>query len=48
MKGIVFAEFLQMVEIGFGSETVEQTIDGPSLSTGGGYTSVGTHYGEGV
>ncbi len=43
MKGIVFTEFLEMVETGFGPETVDQIIDGSSLSTGGAYTSVGTY-----
>ncbi len=42
MKGILFTEFLEMVEADFGPETVEQIIDA-SLSTLGAYTSVGTY-----
>lgn len=30
MKGIIFTEFLEMVEADFGPETVEQIIEHPS------------------
>ncbi|MGB2426548.1 MAG: heme NO-binding domain-containing protein [Alteromonas sp.] len=45
MKGIVFAEFNDMVEEMFGDDMLEDIIDENSanLSTGGAYTSVGTY-----
>ncbi len=43
MKGIVFTEFLEMVEGTFGPETADGIIEASSLSTGGAYTSVGTY-----
>lgn len=44
MKGIVFTEFLEMVEQEFGPVVVEEIIDSSvNLSTGGAYTSVGTY-----
>jgi hypothetical protein len=43
MKGMIFTEFLEMVESGYGPETVERIIDASSLSTRGAYTSVGTY-----
>ncbi len=43
MKGIVFTEFLKMVERSFGAETVECIIVEANLSSGGAYTSVGTY-----
>ncbi|MFT4982342.1 MAG: hypothetical protein ACI9UR_002213, partial [Bacteroidia bacterium] len=41
MKGIVFTEFLELVEDKFGLEVVNQIIDGCELETDGVYTSVG-------
>ncbi|WP_066758991.1 heme NO-binding domain-containing protein [Crocinitomix algicola] len=43
MKGIVFSEFLELVEDKFGLETVEQIIKECDLATGGSYTSIGTY-----
>ncbi len=43
MKGIVFTEFLEMVEATFGAEVVEQIIDASDLPSGGAYTAVGTY-----
>ncbi len=43
MKGIVFTEFLELVEDKFGLEVVNQIIDGCELDTDGVYTSVGTY-----
>lgn len=45
MKGIVFTEFLDMVDDRFGFEVSEQIIEQSkkSLSTGGAYSSIGTY-----
>ena len=43
MKGIVFTEFLDMVEDKFGLETVDQIINNSDLQSNGVYTSVGTY-----
>lgn len=43
MKGIVFTEFLDLVEDKFGMETVEQIISDSELESNGIYTSVGTY-----
>ncbi len=43
MKGIVFTEFLDLVETKFGIQTVQEIIDTCNLKTGGVYTSVGTY-----
>ena len=43
MKGIVFAEFLEMVESNFGLETVDTIIENSDLPSGGAYTAVGTY-----
>lgn len=43
MKGIVFTEFLELVETKFGIKTVQDIIDTCNLKTGGVYTSVGTY-----
>lgn len=43
MKGIVFSEFLEMVEANFGLETVDSIIENADLPSGGAYTSVGTY-----
>jgi len=43
MKGIVFTEFLELVETKFGIEVVDQIIEASSLESGGAYTSVGTY-----
>lgn len=47
MKGIVFTEFLEMVEKKFGYATVDAIIEESNLPSEGSYTSVGTYdYGE--
>ncbi len=43
MKGIVFSEFLDMVEDLFSVETSERLIDEVKLPSGGAYTTVGTY-----
>lgn len=43
MKGIVFTEFLEMVEEKFGLETVDFIINESKLESNGVYTSVGTY-----
>lgn len=43
MKGIVFTEFLEMVEDQFGLETVDAIIEASQLPSDGIYTSVGTY-----
>ena len=43
MKGIVFREFIQMVEDQFSLETADAIIEASKLASGGSYTSVGTY-----
>lgn len=43
MKGIVFTEFLELVEDTFGLETVEEIIEKSDLPSKGAYTSIGTY-----
>ena len=43
MKGIVFTEFLEMVESQFSLELSEQILQASDLPSGGIYTSVGTY-----
>ena len=43
MKGIIFTEFLEMVETTFGMKVVDQIIQSSKLPTGGVYSSVGTY-----
>ena len=43
MKGIVFAEFLELVEDKFGLEIADEIIEDAELPSGGAYTSVGTY-----
>ena len=43
MKGIVFTEFLEMVEDKFGYELVDQLLTENELESGGVYTTVGTY-----
>ncbi len=43
MKGIVFTEFLELVEDKFGLETVDKIIEASNLSSGGVYTAIGTY-----
>ncbi|MEL7340130.1 MAG: heme NO-binding domain-containing protein, partial [Bacteroidota bacterium] len=43
MKGIVFTEFLEMVEDTFGFETADNIVSQAELPSGGVYTAVGTY-----
>lgn len=43
MKGIVFTEFLDLVETKFGLEMVDRIIESSNLESNGVYTSVGTY-----
>jgi hypothetical protein len=43
MKGIVFTEFLDLVEDKFGLETVDEIIEKSDLKSNGIYTSIGTY-----
>ncbi|WP_406683448.1 heme NO-binding domain-containing protein [Seonamhaeicola sp. MEBiC1930] len=43
MKGIVFSEFLELVEEKFGMEMVDKIINESNLESGGAYTAVGTY-----
>lgn len=43
MKGIVFTEFMDMVDEVFGVEITEEIIEKSDLPSGGAYTSVGTY-----
>ncbi|MBT8299361.1 MAG: heme NO-binding domain-containing protein [Maribacter sp.] len=43
MKGIIFTEFLEMVESKFGLEIVDDIIEQADLTSEGVYTSVGTY-----
>lgn len=43
MKGIVFTEFLEMVEVTFSPEIVDDIIAACDLPSGGSYTAVGTY-----
>ncbi|MBT8254502.1 MAG: heme NO-binding domain-containing protein [Bacteroidia bacterium] len=43
MKGIVFTEFLELVEDKFGIEMVDKIISQSELDSGGAYTTIGTY-----
>ncbi|WP_010135076.1 heme NO-binding domain-containing protein [Ochrovirga pacifica] len=43
MKGIIFTEFLELVEEKFGLTMVDQIINQSELESGGAYTSIGTY-----
>ncbi|EAP86666.1 heme NO-binding domain-containing protein [Croceibacter atlanticus] len=43
MKGIVFTEFLELVEQKFGLEVVDEIIEKSDLESNGAYTSIGTY-----
>lgn len=43
MKGIVFTEFIEMVEQAFSEETADRLLDECDLPSGGAYTAVGTY-----
>ncbi|MBA2648463.1 MAG: hypothetical protein H0U75_02495 [Legionella sp.] len=42
MKGIILTEFLEMVEVMFTAEMVENIIEDANLPNNGAYTDVGT------
>ena len=43
MKGIIFTEFMDLVESAFGFDTVDEIIERSDLPSGGAYTAVGTY-----
>jgi len=43
MKGIIFREFMELVEEKFGLEILDTIIEESNLESGGAYTSVGTY-----
>lgn len=43
MKGVVFTEFLEMIEARFSADMVDDIIDDANLPSGGAYTAVGTY-----
>ena len=43
MKGMIFTEFLEMVDAKFGPETTERILEGGGMPHGGVYTAVGTY-----
>ncbi len=43
MKGLVFTEFLDMVEQRFSADMVDDIIEASDLPSGGAYTAVGTY-----
>ncbi|MEW6765309.1 MAG: heme NO-binding domain-containing protein [Pseudomonadota bacterium] len=43
MKGIVFSEFIEMVEARFSPEIADRIIEAADLPSGGAYTAVGTY-----
>jgi hypothetical protein len=43
MKGVVFTEFLEMVEDRFSPEIADRIIEASDLPSGGAYTSIGTY-----
>lgn len=44
MKGLIFREFLEMVEQEFGYETVDEIIEHSKIESNGIYTNVGTYH----
>lgn len=43
MKGIVFTEFMEMVEVGHGYDMVDKIITDVNPESGGAYTAIGTY-----
>lgn len=43
MKGIIFTEFLDLIEFKYGLEMVDKIITASNLDSGGAYTAVGTY-----
>ncbi|MCB0062945.1 MAG: heme NO-binding domain-containing protein [Caldilineaceae bacterium] len=44
MKGMIFTEFLEMVEETFSLEMIDKIIENAALPSGGAYTAVGTYH----
>jgi hypothetical protein len=43
MKGLIFTEFLEMVEAKFSSDMLDRILESADLPSGGAYTAVGTY-----
>lgn len=43
MKGVVFTEFLEMIESRYSLEVLDEVVRSAALPSGGGYTSIGTY-----
>lgn len=43
MKGLIFTEFMDMVETRFGLEVIDSILQNTELKSGGSYTSLGTY-----
>ena len=43
MLGVVFTEFVEMVEDSFGEEVADEMLEMSKLASGGVYTAVGTY-----
>ena len=43
MKGVVFTEFMEMMDSWFGPELTERVLEAAHLPSGGIYTAVGTY-----
>ena len=43
MKGVVFTEFVEMVEARFGLPMLDRIIEAAQLPSGGAYSAVGTY-----
>lgn len=43
MKGIVFTEFIEMVENRFSADMMDDILDAANTASGGAYTAVGTY-----
>ncbi|MCA9260207.1 MAG: heme NO-binding domain-containing protein [Planctomycetales bacterium] len=43
MKGVIFREFIELVELKFGVLTLDNVLQATPLASGGAYTSVGTY-----
>jgi hypothetical protein len=43
MKGLVFREFIDLVETKFGDDIVDEIIEAADLPSGGAYPAVGTY-----
>lgn len=48
MKGVIFTEFIELVEEKFSDDVLEQIVEAADLPSGGSYTSLGTYAHEEV